>query len=186
MTARPTVGIDIDEPLFPWYQVAHLRCLEADITNGVKPSTWAPYEDYGCTREEWVTAVEAMISRGDYTAVPPHEGAVEALGRLAEHADIHLVTSRGAFPGGHTIRADTAIWAQRFEVPHVGLHFTQSKGMVRVDYAIDDHERHVREWSAAGTKVALLAMPYNQHVNHPFVHDIGEFVAKTLKEIHHG
>lgn len=156
------VGVDIDEPLFPWYDLAHKACEQAGIANGVTPTSYAPFEDYGCTRQEWLDALDVARKNGMYLRAPIG-GAAAALWKLT-HAghSIHLVTARGQFAGGARIKADTARWLYEWNIPHDSLTFAADKSLIRVDYFIDDRMEHLNEVGAANDPIAALFL-----IDHP-------------------
>lgn len=162
------LGVDIDDVLFAWYDLAHNACRVAGITNGVTPTSWRPFDDYGCSQEDWLAAVIPMVEQGDY-ALPPIEGAVEAMHRLMDSGlfEVHLVTSRGGFENGLAIKASTIEWLSTYEIPHHGLHFTQDKTLVRTHISIDDHVRHIKALEEWGVETWLVDRPYNQELDHP-------------------
>lgn len=162
-----TVGVDIDDVLFPWYDLAHEACVAAGITNGMTPTSWAPFEDYGCTDQQWYDVLAGALHAGMYEA-PPLNGAVEALHRITDAGHkIHIVTARGLLAHGLAIKAATVAWIEANDVPHVALHFTGDKTLVRTDVFVDDHPRHVRGLEAQGTRTWLVDRPYNQDCSHP-------------------
>lgn len=181
MSAPLTVGIDIDDVLFPWYDLAHAASVEAGITNGVTPTTWAPYENYGCTDQEWFDVLSDALHAGMYEA-DPIPGAVEAVRQIAEAGHhVHLVTARGLLAHGLKIKAATVAWVEAHDVPHAGLHFLNRKSLVRTDVSIDDHWKHIDDLEGAGVTTYLVSKSYNQDRQHPRrVSHIQEFADAIL------
>lgn len=166
MTAL-TVGIDIDDVLFPWYDLAHAASEKAGITNGVTPTQWAPYLEYGCTDREWFDVLDTALFEGMYLRAPL-PGAIAAVRRIYEAGhQVHLVTARGALANGPSIKAATVEWINTFGVPYHGLHFTVDKTLVRVDVAIDDSPRNTDALEGAGVLTYLVDRPYNRDHDHP-------------------
>lgn len=163
------VGFDIDDVLFPWYNKAHAACLEAGITNGVVPTTWHPYDEYGCTQEEWWAALEVVTLTGELYRSAPDEFAVREVRRLyfAGHR-IHLVTARGFFAHGEVIRHHTEEWLQEYGVPHHSLNYARQKAPVAerlgLDYFIDDNAKNFVDVYDVVPGTYLLDRPWNQHV----------------------
>jgi hypothetical protein len=164
------VGIDIDDVIYPWYDRAHELCVAAGITNGVTPSSWSVYEEYGCSLEEWV-AVLVEAGRDVYD-LPPLEGTVEALRRLRDAGhDIVFVTARGSFgSNGEQIAQWTREWLDEHVTPILGLggfdlHFSRDKTAVPTDYFIDDNADNVRALCAVGTEAVLRTRPWNADVS---------------------
>lgn len=175
------VGIDIDDVLFPWYDLAHEASAAAGITNGVAPSSWAPYKDYGCTDQEWFDVLADALHAGMYEA-DPIPGAIAAVSRIAEAGHhVHLVTARGLLAHGLTIKAATVAWVEAHGIPHTSLHFTGDKTLVRTDVSIDDHLKHTAALEASGVRTYLVDKVYNREANHPRrVKHIGEFADAVL------
>jgi hypothetical protein len=166
-TQKLTVGIDIDDVLFPWYDLAHKFSVEARITNGMTPTSWAPYSDYGCTDQAWFNVLANALHNGMYEA-PPIPGSVEAVHRIAEAGhSIHIVTARGLLAHGLTIKAATVAWIEAYDVPYDALHFTGDKTRVRTDVFVDDHLKHTAALEAVGTRTFLVDRVYNRSTAHP-------------------
>lgn len=158
------VGIDIDDVLYPWYDVAHRVCDTAGITNGATPTSWAPYEQYGCTDQAWFDALAIATLTGELYGAPPIAGVREQLERLhdAGHT-IHLVTARGFLQHGKIIRLDTIEWINEYGIPHDSLTFIKDKRLVDVDAFIDDAPHNYDQLAEHGFHVWLLHAPHNVH-----------------------
>lgn len=161
-----TVGIDIDDVLFPWYDLAHSASVEAGITNGKQATSWAPFNDYGCADQQWFDVLSDALHAGMYEA-DPIPGAVDAVREIADLGhSIHLVTARGLLAHGLEIKAATVAWVQAHDIPHDGLHFVNQKSLVRTDLSIDDHWRHIDDLRDHGTDTWLVDRPYNRYRHH--------------------
>jgi hypothetical protein len=157
------LGIDIDDVLFPWFDKAHAACERAGVTNGITPSQWACYDDYGITLEDWLVVMEAATLDGSLYSGDPYPGVVEALQSLREAGHgIHLVTARGFFNHGELIRKHTVDWLADNAVPHDSLTFTKDKTFVRVDAFVDDSWKNVSDLVAAGIRTWMVDAPHNQ------------------------
>ena len=167
ITPRLSVGIDIDDVLYPWYDTAHEICMAAGITNGRKPTTWAPHEEYECEHQAWIDALAGPTLDGSLYAAEPFSGVQEQLGRLrTEGHYVHLVTARGAWQHSEAVRAHTAAWVDKHAIPHDSLTFAQSKaGAGSFDFFLDDHVRNYNELDAAGVNVYLHTRPWNAQVD---------------------
>lgn len=161
------VGVDIDDVLFPWYDTAHRICEAAGITNGVQPTSWAPYAQYGCTDQDWFDALEAATLAGTLYAGDPIPGTVAALQQIADAGhSIHLVTARGFFKHGHLIREATILWLGEHQVPHHSLTFSKDKTLIRADIFIDDSAANVLDLHAAGVDTWMVNRPHNSTYEH--------------------
>jgi hypothetical protein len=155
------IGIDIDDVLYPWYDTAHQLCVEAGITNGVTPCTWAPYEDYGCTDQEWYRVLSAGAQTGALYDAEPISGTVEQLCRLRDAGHtVHLVTARGSLRHGPRIQMLTIQWLHQHGVPHDSLTFAKDKRAVITDVFLDD-AHHNYDQLDGYTEVWLLDVQHN-------------------------
>lgn len=177
------IGIDIDDVIFNWWERAHVACERAGITNGVYPSKWNMHEDYGCTLEEWLAALEVATLDGTLYVGEPEPGVLEALAAIDEaNHNIHIVTARGFFNHGDLIRQHTIEWLRDWDIPHQSLTFTKNKALLRLDVAIDDSWKNVREMAAAGTITYLRNRPHNAEADYlRRVDDITEFANIVLR-----
>lgn len=175
------VGFDIDDVLFPWYVRAHEACQEAGITNGVEPVSWRPYEEYGCTKEQWLEALDVVTLKGSlYIKHGPDEDAARALRSLIfDGHEVHLITARGFIGHSRLIGRHTVRWLEQFGIPYKTLTFTRAKGIRAVelglDWFLDDNEDNWRDVAQhfirrdqydynAGRYSKLLDRPWNQGV----------------------
>jgi uncharacterized HAD superfamily protein len=159
------VGVDIDDVLYPWFDTAHRLSEAAGITNGAQPTSWAPYEDYGCTAEQWYEVLAAGAVDGSLYHEEPLPDAVSSLQALKDAGhSVHLVTARGLLANGHLIRTHTIAWLENHGVPLDTLTFSKDKSIVRCDYFIDDNADNIASvCSVKGTMGFLVDRPYNQH-----------------------
>lgn len=182
MSASLRIGVDIDDVVYPWYATAHAISEAAGITNGNEPTSWAPFDQYGCTDQEWYDVLAEATLNGALYMQRPIPGAIEALERLhgAGHT-IHLVTARGFLTHGTEIRLQTVEWLEALNVPHDTLTFSKRKAVVPTDFFIDDSEKNVLELANHGVRTYMMNQPHNQHVDYPFrVNHISEFVDEVL------
>jgi len=181
------VGIDIDDVVAQWYDDSHARCVQAGITNGVTPKTWRPYEEYGCTDQEWYDVLNQALLDGYLLEMGACPGALDALRALwlGGHG-IHFVTARGFFQQGDLIREHTKIWLDILGIAYDSLTFTQDKGEAAVDLAldvfIDDHIRNYDKVEEAGVNAYLVDRPWNQPPDHRRrVSGLDEFARRVLR-----
>jgi hypothetical protein len=172
------VGFDIDDVLFPWYARAHEACVEAGITNGVTPVSWRPYEEYGCTKEDWLEALDVVTLKGNlYLKHGPDEDALRALRSLLfDGHEIHLITARGFIGHSRLISGHTVRWLEQYAVPYKTLSFTRQKGLrakqLGLNFFLDDNGDNFRDvarvlrpdLSTGEYRSFLLDRPWNQDV----------------------
>lgn len=149
------VGFDIDDILLHTYPALHEVALKEGLTNGVEPTSWYPYEEYGCSREAWTDALNKAAREGYlYRDIPPDECALRAIRELYfDGHEIHLITARGFLGEADIIAEHTEGWLLEYGVPHKSLSYSQTKGLDAVrlglDFFIDDNERNWRDVSKA-------------------------------------
>lgn len=183
MTTTRRVGVDIDDVLYPWSAVAHELSRRAGLTDLEQlPATWAPFEEYGCTADEWYDVLAEGTLTGELYLRPPIPGAVDALTRLADAGHtIHLVTARGFLRHGHLIREHTIRWLAEHGIPHHTLTFSKRKAVVVTDVFIDDSEKNAHELRQAGVRFYLQDAAHNRHVTgFDRVRHITEFAERII------
>ena len=172
------IGVDVDDVLFPWYDMVHEACCKAGISGGVTPITYAPYDEYGISREEWLDVVNPLVINGAYLKQPPVQGSAEAMRRLhwAGHR-VHVITARGFFEYGELLRIHTKRWLHEWAIPFDSLTFTQDKAPVATELGItrflDDHLKnyYALRWDA-DIPCRLLTKPWNQDEAIPLEHRV--------------
>jgi uncharacterized HAD superfamily protein len=163
------VGFDIDDVLFPWYARVHEACVEAGITNGIEPTSWRPYEEYGCSLEDWLEALDVVTLKGSlYIKTGPDEDAARALRSLVfDGHEVHLITARGFIGHSRLIQQHTVRWLEQYAIPYKTLTFTRQKGIkaaaLGLDFFIDDNVDNWWDIFQHGVEQSyLLDRPWNQ------------------------
>lgn len=163
------IGVDVDDVLFPWFDKAHAACERAGITNGVTPSRWECYLDYGVTLDDWLVVMKSATLDGSLYTGDPYPGAVDAMRALKDAGHtLHIVTARGFFAHGDLIRRHTIEWFDANDVPHDSLTFSKDKTLVHSDVFVDDSWKNVSDLTAAGIRTWMVDAPHNQGNEHPF------------------
>ena len=181
-----SIGVDIDDCIYPWYDRAHEWCISDGLitSDTPRPSSWAPYEEYKIEAERWYESLGRAAQQGSHLYLgPPMPGAVEALRKAVNHdIEVVLITARGSFAHGHRIIELTKIWADLYVGDlYADLHFTRKKGplakLLDIDYAIDDSGNNVTSYEGVGIPCALKSATWNKDLeaNWPVDH-IEEFV----------
>jgi hypothetical protein len=160
--------VDIDDVLMPWADAVHEACRDAGLHDLETYSSWSQWEDYGCTKDEWLYVVSTLTKAGGLYHTPPIPGAVEAIRRLywAGH-QIHIVTARGFMAHSEQIRAWTDEWLEEWAVPHHTRTFAQSKVTpMRIlpcgsTTPSTTGSTTTQDLDAAGVRVYLLSRPHN-------------------------
>lgn len=177
------VGLDIDDVLFPWSDLAHAACERAGITNGKQVTQWSMYLDYGCTSAEVWEVIHDKY-RGGMLLEPPFEGVVDILRAMREDAGwtVHLATARGfEGPLAGLVRSHTTAWLEGYEIPHDSLTFTKDKTIVQSDAFLDDSIPNVTALRAAGVNAYLHDQGHNRSdTTLPRVANLSEFASIIL------
>jgi hypothetical protein len=172
------IGWDYDEPIHPWYDLAHQASLAAGIALPEhEPTSWAPHETYGVTLEEWVEVLDNEVFKGDGGMyMHPLEDRIKwQLHRLdAVGFENHIVTARGSLGKvGEQVKELTRRHIEREGLPVASVNFAHDKVQVINDlglhYFIDDAP-HNYEPIVAGcpnTEVYLLDERWNRDFEVP-------------------
>ncbi|WP_405057086.1 hypothetical protein OG474_30660 [Kribbella sp. NBC_01505] len=162
------IGVDIDEPLYPWLETSHQISQEAGITNGRPLTTWYPWDSYGCTVEEWTAVIDAATVTGElYDALPTFAGHAAVVELHDAGHEIHLVTARGCgWQHSRLVRYLTERWLREWQIPHHSLTFAKNKAPVAqrlgLEAFVDDRPKNYDELTAAGVDTYLLDSAHNQ------------------------
>lgn len=190
MTLR--IGFDVDDVLFPWYRRAHKVCTTALVTNGVQPTSWHPYHEYGISRSKWERVLEGGIWDGSLHSGRPSAPSVWAVqdlrrmtsdGTLPRGSVLVAITARGETFEGHdnsglreVVQRQTRGWLQFWGFEFDEVIFSARKGEHELDYLIDDNPGNVRSVIATGGAGWVLDRPWNRLVDLPRVHKLSEYV----------
>lgn len=176
------IGVDVDDVIYDWFGRAHERCEAAGITNGVTPSRWEMYDDYGVDLDTWLAVIEMATLDSSLYMGEPIPGAIQALHQLRDAGHtLHIVTARGFLAHGDLIRKHTVEWLRAYDVPHDTLTFSKRKSIVQTDVFVDDSWKNVQELVAAGVPTWMVDAPHNQGVEYAHrVPSVVEFAAEIL------
>jgi hypothetical protein len=166
------VGWDYDEPICPWYDLAHQASLDAGIALPEhEPTSWTPHETYGCTLEEWVEVLdnEVLKSEGGMYRHPLDQDVKWQLHRVALAGfENHIVTARGSFgENGERVKELTRQQIEREGLPVTTVTFNKNKAEVvnslGLDYFIDDAPHNYEDLVAnTDAEIYLLDERWNQ------------------------
>lgn len=166
---RAVVGWDIDDVIYPWFDKAHEACVLAGLGKAekVKPTSWYPYEEYGCTDQEWFDVLALVTENGWLYGHDLEPGALDIMIELDRlGVEQHIVTARGFMAHGEKIREQTHAMLERFLVPHASVTFTRDKGKAALElgltHAIDDNVGNYMAISEVGVDTYLRDRPWNQ------------------------
>lgn len=172
MIGTVKIGWDWDDIIFPWYHLAHQVSLAAGIALPEhEPTSWAPYEHYGCTPDEWYAVLDKEVIKGaDGMYLHPLEDDNKwQLHRAASAGfENHVVTARGSFGTlGHHVKELTRTQIDREGVPVRSLTFSKKKSDVVNDlglqYFIDDApHNYIDLVDNTNADIYLLDQPWNQ------------------------
>lgn len=125
-----------------------------------EPTTWAMWDSWPMTKDEWRTyfrdGIEAGVIFGGGASMA-YVGAVEALHDFrADGHTIHIVTHRP--PAAEAI---TVAWLAAANIVHDGLTFSEDKTVEPVDVMIEDNIDNAVACARAGIAVLLFERPWN-------------------------
>lgn len=182
------VIFDIDDVLMPWAEKVHQACMAAGLNpEGKEWTQWSMWDDYGCTKEEWIGVVNGLVVPNGIYHSPAYPGAVEAVNRVHDAGhEVHLVTARGFHDHAEQIRQWTKDWVETNNLPGE-LWFAHKKSDVakKIDatHGIDDRYENWLDLWMADVKVFLKNQPHNKtslvHSNCR-VDSVSEFVDRIL------
>lgn len=170
------IMLDFDDVIMPWMMPVHEQCDLLGLTNGRMFSSWTPWVDYGCTKEQWLDAILSAQANGLYTDTDPFPGAVAAINELLWRGHrVHIVTARGTEWGTPTSREQIKQWTRmalaKHGIGHTTLTFRKNKPRamdelgVHFDYAIDDGVHNYEALASRGVDVWMHTQPHNQAYN---------------------
>lgn len=179
------IGIDYDEPIYPWMEAQHRLCIAAGLAlpDSPVPSTWYVYDEYNCSPDAWYEVLGQGAIDGTLYTDPVDPVTIKQMYRLKDAGHrIHIVTTRGALQHGARIRALTHEQIEREGIPHDAITFTTQKGLIHVDYALDDHPKNLADWTNSCPNLFLLDTSHNQAYSGPVprVFSMEEFVDNIL------
>lgn len=182
------VIFDIDDCLMPWAEKVHEACILAGLAKEDTLWTqWSMWQDYGCTKEQWLEVVNSLVKEGGIYHAEPYPGVVESVQKLTKLGhEVHLVTARGFFDHAQQIRDWTVDWIETFQIPGT-LWFAQDKGEIAQNiaatHAIDDRIDNCEDMWHVGVQAYLMNQPHNllEPVDDDYrVNSVPEFVEKIL------
>jgi hypothetical protein len=186
------IGLDFDEPIYPWYDLAH----EASIRAGIalpehEPTSWAPHETYGCTLEEWVAVLDNEVLNGSMYRQDIDPDIIDAIRKAYRLGyGIHILTARGSFGElGEEIKRITRSEIIRQGIPYNSLNFGKDKvptaKALGLDYMLDDAPHNYLPLLEAGINTYLLDERWNRDLPEPWVEDGGRRVHSTVEFLDH-
>ena len=104
----------------------------------------------------------AFVKRGCeiMTTARIYMGAVAFVKELAKNHEIVLATSQRNM----ACKLGTLEWINKYDLPHVGIFFSDKKELLRADILIDDYHKNLNAFAETGRKAICINRPWNQHV----------------------
>lgn len=175
---RPIIAVDCDDVIVETAQLLidyynkqyRTRVTLKDFYNISSPQLWeAPDDD---TR---IHRLNSYFETDEYQNSPLTRETLDALRKLNERFELHIVTGRPDFYEAATLRYlkrhapdlfKTVIFSNMFKLSD-GTNPTRGKGDICVEigasYLIDDHIKHIESASAAGVTGLLFGdFPWSQ------------------------
>ncbi len=175
------IGIDLDDTLLN-LNGTFIKFLNLNYdTAYARENLTSPFfeESFDITKEDVLKRLHEFYNSEHHAEAEPIEGAPEALARLAEANELHIVT---ASPEEMKDRIEAWL-GKNFTNRFKGIHFTRKSifdNSVRnkkdicaelgIEVFIDDALHNAEDISSAGIPVFLLDSPWNQKsINSPLV-----------------
>lgn len=117
----------------------------------------------GFTAEQ-SAAIAAGVVTGFASNLAPLPGAIDAVKRLREIAEVYIVTS--PWNKCDTWMSERERWLRtHFDFPHSHVLHGSAKHLVRGDVLVDDKTETIVKWQAAnpGSTAILWECPWNKH-----------------------
>ena len=179
-TTGKVIGVDFDDVLLS-FNDGFLEFNRVNYGLDMKRSDLVSFDyskTFPCTPEETVRRVFEFYESEAHDNSEAIEGAVEAIQKLGEHNQLHLVTSRSS-----KVRPSVEKWLHKmFPNMITSMHFTdQFHGentqkvtkadvceQLGIEFFVEDALHHAQDIAESGRKVYLLDTPWNQDENlHP-------------------
>lgn len=163
---RPIVAVDVDGVLADLHPL--IRMVADKLGFGHKlPDPIPKYEvDEYFTKDE-NAALWSRVGEIGCADLPLFEGTVEGMARLAEVAEVHIITSPLSSGMRWTHQRDN--WLLRhFGIKHFQVGHIHAKHLVMVDMLIDDAPKNVTAWGRKHKGYAVnWTRPYNEAHEYP-------------------
>jgi len=162
------VGFDLDGVLYNFGDSVHRYLIhigKGDLwKSGPTPTPyWNWYKDWGWTTEQFLELCNDGADAGFIFSGPTREGAVEAVGRVAQLGhEIIIVTDRsfGTHPG--VSQKNTTEWLAQHGIEYDELVFSPDKTCVPTDMFVEDKLANYDALVNCGTPTWLINRAWNQ------------------------
>lgn len=123
---------------------------------------WEFYKDWGWTGKQFVDLCNAGADAGYIFCGPAREGAVEAVGRVAELGhEIIIITDRQFGTTPEVSHKNTENWLRDHQIPYDELWFSADKTCAPTDLFVEDKLENYDALIANGTRTFLINRAWN-------------------------
>jgi hypothetical protein len=165
------VGIDLDEVTYPFVEIlGNWIHRQTDRPRSEMPpaTTWAFYEEWGYSADEFLTFYRDGVDAGYiFAAGLPITGALPVLDDLRKNGHtIHLITNRFV---GRRVQENTDRWLQKWAVPYDSLTYAEDKSVLNIDLHLDDKPSNVDALRETGCAAYVYDCGRDDQAGHPFL-----------------
>lgn len=196
LNKKPKLGVDFDEVIFDFMggflefsaKVLGEPREKKDVTSFFLEDIW------GISPEEMTSRIDSYYHSEFHHKSLPVEGALEALSKISQYYDIHIITASPL-----DILPSIERWLEKNNVSFVaGIHCTRKNMQEKnprkkidiareldISYMIDDASHIAEQFVASGIDFFLLTQPWNKDFNMDHVVRVenwGEIEKKILGE----
>jgi 5'(3')-deoxyribonucleotidase len=162
MMIKPIALLDVDGVLIdfltPALAIASQISGKTFTINDL--TSWDIFDTVGKEYEE--ACYNEYKKEGFCYDLKPYPGAVEAIDRLRERADLYIVTS--PMSGRNWVHERTEALKKHFNISRNRIIFTSVKHLVSGHVFVDDRAEHARRWKAVNQGAAVIwEQPYNKN-----------------------
>lgn len=173
MSSRLIIAIDCDDVLVP---STHAIVDEYNRRYGTQVSYERSHEtgneEWGASRDQTKHRIHEIQLSEEYGAIEPFADAVDAVSRLAQQHELHLITARDGKLLDVTVTMIDKFFPNCFtSLEHVGFDGTKGDVCSRLnaDALIDDNLKHLQHAQGCGVGTLLWfgGYPWNSGVDAP-------------------
>lgn len=165
------LAIDLDGVVYPFTETFathihhHTRKPLEEMT---APRQWEFWEQWGLSKDEWLTHFTRYGTTGGFRHGKPMTGAVETLHALKKQGHtIHILTARGCHPSSspeyrRSVKQDTIDFLEKHAIAYDSLLFSAHKEIVNADIFLDDCQAHLEDITRAGKRAVAFDQLHNR------------------------
>lgn len=118
--------------------------------------------------------LRCLYSPSFYSTLKPYPGALEAVHRLSEIAQLHVITSRPITAQGTTFLAVSRDFPNVIRIHHTKRKARLARAL-RIRYAVEDHGPTVEEYANARIRTWMVRHPYTGQIpRNRYIHAVSD------------